>query len=312
MTPGDWVELDFRQGIRAESGIWYNNLQRLGVGGNAVTYLMLAGSGDFAGVCFAVKVFRRVSQPESRDKFLSEVKFLRACRHPCILGIYDDGVYREDHPFVVVEYLPRTLADIIRSDTATLVERLSYVLQLLSVLAYLEQLQPPVVHRDIKPQNIFVKGRSCVLGDFGLVKHLERPEDVAARQGALKESVGPGMPFFYRTPDQVAYARGVAGLTTKSDVFQLGLVTAELFCGENPELRAENNEHLADVRLRPREEWVSLIPPGFRQVLANLIGSMLEFEPARRPAAVDLLAPWRGLFFEVADRQQALEGRVFR
>jgi len=105
----DEVALDFKQGIQADSGDWYNNLQWLGRGGNAVTWLMVAGSGPLKGTPFAVKVFRRISKPERRASFISEMQFLRDCNHPGIMRTYDEGVYRDDYPFVVAEYLPQTL-----------------------------------------------------------------------------------------------------------------------------------------------------------------------------------------------------------
>jgi serine/threonine protein kinase len=110
-----------------------------------------------------------------------------------------------------------------RTGQTTVVVKISIALQLLSALAYLERQTPPVVHRDIKPQNIFFKGRSAVLGDFGLMKRVADSDD-----GAYKESLGAGMPFRYRTPDQVAYLNGQTALTPKSDVFQLGRVQSQI------------------------------------------------------------------------------------
>ena len=300
------MELDFRQGIQAASGIWYNNLQWLGQGGNAVTWLMLAGSGPNKGIPFAVKIFRRVSKPERREGFIREMRFLRKCDHPGIMRTFDEGVYKEIHPFVVAEYLPETLNRTIRAGNVSMVEKISFVVQLLSTLEYLASLAPAVIHRDIKPQNVFVKGGACVLGDFGLMKQVDdtvedSPEDI------FKRSVGPGMPFFYRTPDQVAYARQEAELTGASDIFQLGLLAAELFTGRNPEKRAEHDDFLSKVELDP----VGFIPGSSGKMMAGLIRDMLKMDPGKRPQAGELLELWRGLFFNVASQQSAIEGRVF-
>ncbi|NQV27203.1 MAG: protein kinase [Rhodopirellula sp.] len=301
----DEVMLDFKQGIQASSRHWYNNIQWLGRGGSAVTWLMLAGSGPFKGTPFAVKIFRRVSKPERRQSFINEMKFLGECEHPGIMRTFDDGVYREDHPFVVAEYLPRTLAQTIRARTTSMVEKLSFMLQLLSTLEYLSTLEPAVIHRDIKPQNVFVKGGACVLGDFGLLKRGDEidedsPEDI------FKRSAGPGMPFFYRTPDQVSYARNEAELTVASDVFQLGLVAAEMFTGRNPEKRAEHNGFLSDVELNQ----LGFVPGSSGGMIAAIIRSMLETDTANRPDAGSLLEQWKGVFFSVASQQNAIEGRV--
>lgn len=78
----DKVELNFKEGIQASSEHWYDNIQWLGQGGNAVTWLMLARSGPFKGTPFAVKIFRRVSKPERRESFITEMKFLGECDHP--------------------------------------------------------------------------------------------------------------------------------------------------------------------------------------------------------------------------------------
>ena len=176
---------------------------------------------------FAVKVFRNLSRPDRRHSFLEEARFLQTCDHPAIIRTYDEGVYYEN-PFVVMEYLPRTLAQVMRRGCG-IVEKVAFAIQLVSALEYLDSLDPKVVHRDIKPPNIFIKGGSCVLGDFGLMKRLTDDPSI------IKESLGPGMAYYYRTPDLVAYLRGGAPVTTKSDVFQLGLVLAHLFTGWNPE-----------------------------------------------------------------------------
>jgi serine/threonine protein kinase len=145
-----------------------------------------------------------------------------------------------------------------------------------------------------------------VLGDFGLMKRLGAgAED--DRPTALKESVGPGMPFFYRSPDLVAYARGDSELTTKSDVFQLGLVLAQHFTGRNPQKRAEHDDFLSDVELEP----LGRIPGSHARMIGSLISAMLELDPNDRPAAGELLPAWRGVFLAAARDVHALEGRVF-
>lgn len=301
----DELTLDFKQGIQSTSGHWYNNIQWLGRGGNAVTWLMLAGSGPFKGTPFAVKIFRRVSKPERRASFIAEMKFLGECDHPGIMRTFDEGAYREDHPFVVAEYLPQTLAQTIRARGTSMVAKLSFMLQLLSTLEYLSTLDPPVIHRDIKPQNVFVKGGACVLGDFGLLKRGEEIDDDSP-VNIFKRSVGPGMPFFYRTPDQVSYARNESDLTFASDVFQVGLVAAELFTGRNPEKRAEHDDFLSDVELHP----LGFVPGSSGGIIAGLIRSMLEIDTSKRPDAGLLLEQWKGVFFSVALQQDAIEGRV--
>jgi len=304
----DYFNVEVGQGIHAASGNWYSCVQHLGTGGNAVTFLVLATSGPHEGVFFALKVFRKLSQPARRDRFLQEVGFLLGANHPALMRVYDSGVFRvgkSEFPFVVAEYLPQRLYEVIRAGQTTIAQKISYAMQLLSALAYLNALQPKVIHRDIKPQNIFVKGRSCVLGDFGLMKLIDG--EVEQDREMFRESVGPGMPFFYRTPDLVAYARNEADLTTtKTDVFQLGLVLVELFTGRNPAKRPANDDPLAPLELEP----IGIIPGGMSNSILPLLNRMLIWDPPGRPEAVSLLDPWQGVFRTAAERAHALEGKV--
>lgn len=307
----DTFSLNVGQGIRSETGAWYRNVQVLGQGANAITFLALSTEGPHDGVLFAIKVFRRISDDARRQAFLNEVGFLSAITHPSILRVYDAGIFRryyrgdpEEFPFVAAEYLPRTLADVIRGGQATIVEKVSYALQLLAALVFLSSRDPAVIHRDIKPANIFVKGGSCVLGDFGLMKFENVPDDLDRQ--ILKESELPGMPFYYRTPDLIAYGRKEASITTRTDVFQLGLVLAELFTGWNPAKRPQ-----ADI-LEPLElEPLRNIPGELGAGIAALIRRMLVTDPAQREAASDLMDGWEGVMSEAVNRAHALEGRAF-
>jgi serine/threonine protein kinase len=121
----------------------------------------------------------------------------------------------------------------------------------------------------------------------------------------LKESVGPRMPRFYRTPDLVDYFQGGPPPTPKSDVFQLGLVLAELFTGVNPQAPFEG-DFAAPVRLNP----LGYVPGGMGRMIKSAIEPMLNFDREARPSATDLLDRWQELFLEAAKRSHALEGRV--
>ena len=200
----EYLNLRFPEVIKSQTAD-YTCLQRLGVGGTAETYLMLASAGPLRGQLFAVKVFRRLSKPDWRQNFLNEVKFLQGCSHPAVMRVFDEGLYLDAHPFVVVEYLPNTLANVLRT-APLMMAKMAYAVQLLSALEYLSLPDNTVVHRDIKPANVFIKGGSCVLGDFGLMKRLSVNRELD--QELLKASVGPRMPRNYRTPDFVEYYKG--------------------------------------------------------------------------------------------------------
>jgi len=301
----DKFHLDVGENVLASSGSRYENVQFLGSGGNATTFLVLAASGPNEGNLFALKVFRLLSNAERRTKFLNEVSFLKENVHPSIMRVFDEGEFPAEgdtYPFVVAEYLPTTLAQVPK-ESLGLAEKLSYTMQLLSALTFLQALNPPIVHRDIKPRNIFLKGRACVLGDFGLMKRLDGADDVDRE--VFKESTGPGMPYRYRTPDLVAYALNKKDLTCKSDVFQLGLVLAEIFTDQM--LCKESRNALDPVKL----EELPFIKGKLGGRIAFQIKRMLIEDPDERPVASDLLKLWRPYFMEAVNAAHTLDGEVF-
>ena len=302
----DDFTLSFDQSILSATGVYYRIVQELGSGGNAVAYLANATSGPNRGVPFAVKIFKKLSAPERRERFVEEIDVLTTLDHPSVMRVFDRGLFEThsagQHPFVVAEYLPRTLFDAMKANSLSMPEKLSIALQLLSALEYICGRDPQIIHRDIKPQNIFLKGKSCVLGDFGLMKLVDGNDEVD--KDVFKMSIGPGMPFFYRTPDLVAYAKNESDLTIKSDVFQLGLVLSTLFTGWNPCKRPGNI--LDPVELSPIGNIVGAQAAG----IASLLNRMLVMDPARRESVDAFLDPFLGVFNDVASKMNDIEGRV--
>lgn len=299
----DYLNLQFKEGLTSHAGATYRNLQKLGVGGTAEPYLMLSTSGALRGQLFAVKVFRRSSKPEWQRYFLDEVKFLQSCDHPAVMKVFDEGLHLDNHPFVVAEYLPSTLGGVLRT-APPMMAKMGYALQMISALEYLSSDDVAVIHRDIKPANVFIKGGACVLGDFGLMKRAVADPDID--RDWLKASLGPRMPRNYRTPDLVDYYKGGAAPTGKSDVFQLGLVFAQMFSGSNPQKPMTANDYTEPVELVPY-----FIPGGLGKPLKDLIDPMLDLDPNGRPTPASLIERWQDLFLEASRRAHALDGRVF-
>lgn len=64
------------------------------------------------------------------------------------MRVFDEGLYLDEHPFVVAEYLPDTLGTVLGTAPRTM-SKLGYAVQLLSALEYLSKPDVTVVHRDI-------------------------------------------------------------------------------------------------------------------------------------------------------------------
>ena len=186
--------------LTSEVDTKYRTLQWLGTGGNCLVFLVAALSGRHQGALFALKVFLPTDKADRLAKFIGEAEFLKQCDHPAIMKVFDSGKVRipspgglAEHPFIVADYFPTTLSQAL-GHGLRLPEKVIFIMQLLSALQFLATLNPPVVHRDIKPQNIFVKGHSCALGDFGLMKRLDGTTEEGLPQVIFKESRGAGMP----------------------------------------------------------------------------------------------------------------------
>jgi serine/threonine protein kinase len=124
-------------------------------------------------------------------------------------------------------------------------------------------------------------------------------------QELLKASIGPRMPRNYRTPDLVEYYKGGPAPTNRSDVYQLGLLFAEMFSGINPQRRVKTRDFTEPVRLRDFS-----IKGGLSEHLKNAILPMLDPDPDKRPTVGKLGPIWQGLFLKAAKDSHNLEGRV--
>lgn len=302
----DHFEFKTWKGIKSNSDRWYKAIELIDVGKNAATFLVMGDTAPHIGVPFAIKVFRRISSSESRSAFLEEASFLKDLDHPGIMRLIDDGVYY-DNPFLIAEYYPHTLGDIIQQQQNISIQlKISFAIQLLSALKYLSMHAPPIIHRDLKPANIFVRGITCIIGDFGLKKVLW-PDNENDDTNAVKMSEGPGMPLKYRTPELVRYYKNESNVNlTKSDVFQLGLTLAELFTSENPLIPAENYSDPIELNKLSRID-TGKVGAGIN----GLISSMLRINPAQRPGIDQLLKSWKSVLKDVINNHLYVKQYAF-
>lgn len=295
----DSIYIEPFKSIRAGNN-YYRNLQFLGKGGNGTAFLVSCTGGQYKGEIFAMKVFHKISSIERRTRFLNEVKFMKEQYHPSIMRQYDEGTYLE-RPFVIVEYLPNTLANEIKKETIGIGKGITYAMQLLSAVKHLSN--KSIIHRDIKPENIFINNYSAILGDFGLIKRIETidPND-------REEICGyAAMPFFYRSPDLVSYAKGESNLSIASDIFQLGLVFAHMFTGLNPLKKPENNNVLSNIELFEIQQ----IKGRYGERIKNIITRMLDIDCNTRITVDRALDDFNGIFESFAQTKIDLDGKLF-
>jgi hypothetical protein len=180
-------------------------------------------------------------------RFLREAKLAAGLRHRNVVQLLDYGVADDGQPFMVMELLEgSSLAD--RLDNGppmSEVELFETVAMVLSGLASVHE--AGIVHRDMKPDNIFLvrdsDGDYPKLLDFGISRGvaLEGADTRVTNTGAVV-----GTPL-YMSPEQ---ARGVKDLDHRTDLFSVGMMLYEALTGVIP-FEAEN---MGDVLIRVATE----------------------------------------------------------
>ncbi len=293
--------------LRGELGV-YAIVQQLGSGGNGTAFLCYGHSGPFAGSLLAVKVFHG-SDLARRRRFEVEVETGKKMDHRSVVKVIDSGAYL-DRPFAVMEYWPETLSGAMAKNSLGTLSKLTFALQLLSALSYIAEKK--AVHRDVKPENIFVRGSACALGDLGLML-LDGDSDVDDLEHTLIASQ-PGearMPRCYRSPELVSAIKIGQRVTPASDVYQLGLVLSELFLGENPqEPPAKGDDGRFDLRCEIRMKELPKSVNNLHTRVRQLISGMLASDESSRPSAPQLLDDWLGVFVEACNKSLEVDPKI--
>jgi serine/threonine protein kinase len=166
-----------------------------------------------------------------RKAFSHEARLLNRLRHAA-LPVVTDYFAIGERQFLVMQYIPgkdleQLLAD--RKSQSQGVFQASQVLrwadQLLDALEYLHSQKPPIIHRDIKPQNLKLTPRGeVILLDFGLAK------GIVTHQSQVSQSIRGYTPN-YASLEQI---RGT-GTDARSDIYSIGATMYHLLTGEMPQ-----------------------------------------------------------------------------
>ncbi|XP_059624085.1 LRR receptor-like serine/threonine-protein kinase HSL2 [Cornus florida] len=200
----------------------------IGSGGSGRVYRVKLKTGQTVAV---KRLWDGNRQPESDIVFRAEVETLGRIRHGNVVKLLSSCI-GEDLRVLVYEYMENgSLGDVLHGEKGGVVldwaKRFGIAVGAAKGLAYLHHdCVPPIVHRDIKSNNILLdeEFRPC-LADFGLAKTLQ--QDVNEGDGVMSRIAGS---YGYIAPEY-GYTMKV---TDKSDVYSFGVVLLELVIGKRP------------------------------------------------------------------------------
>jgi serine/threonine protein kinase/tetratricopeptide (TPR) repeat protein len=221
----------------------------------------------------------RTGEDRDGERFVQEANILSALQHPAIVRYLAHGVVGGDR-YLVMEWLEgEDLAQRLVREPPTLADTMILLKQAAEVLAYAHA--HDVIHRDIKPHNLFLLDRKIgqlkVL-DFGIAR-LVKADRRLTRTGNLVGTPG------YLAPETVDGGGIVDG---RADIFSLGCVAHECIAGKPVFRGHEPGVLLAKLMLEDPPHLSELVPEVPRPV-GDLIARMLAKNPERRPTAAQVL-----------------------
>jgi serine/threonine-protein kinase len=256
----------------------------------------------------AIKILpEEIADRTHLQRFEREARAAGALNHANVLAVYDVGAH-EGTPYVVSELLEgQTLRARLAGGALPLGKALDHALGIAHGLAAAHD--KGVVHRDLKPDNVFitVDGRVKIL-DFGLAKMM-RPEPLVegedaraatttTKSGAVLGTVG------YMSPEQV---RGEV-TDLRSDVFSFGAVLYEMLTGTRAFLGQNALETMSKI-LREDPPGLSATGGGISPGLARIVRRCLEKRAEDRFRSVhDLALALEALSSGVSSQSPVAEG----
>lgn len=255
----------------------------LGEGGMGRVYL--ASHTRIPGKRFAIKALHEefARHDEALARFKREAEAGALVNHPHVVAVQDMGTAPDGRPFIVSEFLDgeELHERIHRLGALPVAQAIPVFLQVCSALAAAHA--QGVIHRDVKPENIFLvnSGPGVVtakLLDFGISRLAD-----SGRQALTQAGIALGTPAFM-SPEQ---ARGKP-VDHRVDIYSVGLSLYVALTGVSPFERDAPNESLMAL-LTEEVPPPSMLEPSIPQALEQIVMRAMSREPDERFARVEEL-----------------------
>ncbi|MDP3274001.1 MAG: protein kinase [Deltaproteobacteria bacterium] len=245
----------------------------LGEGGMAMVY---AARTALDGKPVAIKIFRKelAKDQKLRERFRREATSAKRLAHPHIIEIMDSGETEDGTQYLVMEYLSgESLESVFEQGQVPLARGIDLMLQTLDGLARAHDFE--VVHRDLKPDNLFVVrledgSDHMKILDFGIARSMHDPRLTGAGE-------------VFGTPQYMAPERITSiDAGPSADLYAIGVMLYQIVTNRLPfeanDISGFLLKHLREVPVAPSKHV-----PDIPKALDTLILRLLEKDPAKRP-----------------------------
>src|SRR5678815_3594931 len=231
----------------------------------------------------ALKVIAASSDEDARRRVLSEARAAAAVSHPNICQIFEIGE-EQDTLFITMELLTgETLADRILRGPLAVSQAIPLAVEALTALQVIHQ--QGLIHRDLKPGNIFLTPHGVKILDFGLAKPVSVAVDSSLTQTATRVTQAGAMMGTprYMSPEQIQGRT----LDARSDLFAMGATLYEMLAG-TPAFAGNTNVEVLHATLH--ESPAALGGSRTIESVNRIVQRLLAKSPDDRPASASKAA----------------------
>ncbi len=271
----------------------YKVIQRLGGGAMGAVFLATDSQRQDERVAIKVPAASRHWRAEYERRVLKEIGILSALQHPNIIAIQDWGQDPQLGPYIVMEYIEGgsilQLMAKYPGNRLGPIEALQMAATVADALAYAHSRQPPIIHRDIKPDNILVRQSDgqIKVSDFGLAAVLTSNKRAMTQWG---------------TPDYIAPEQALGkGADGRSDMYGLAATLYHMLTGLRPPSLGLPLPARPSAALTP-----GILDPVQARRVDFLIITLMAYDPNDRRPAPDR-KPWHAT--DVAEELRAIAER---